>query len=206
MYRHYSSDNHVDELKPIDKNLIYSVYAGRLVNIFYNNLHGSATSIRRSGQHGNDDLTTHYKTEIKYFLENIKNNNDYYTRYLRELQGYFYKYCSKKINSLEMCVNAIVYSMIPESNYIAMQAQQINMFFKSVNDSILQAYAIKILRPKKADDDTKTDFSLLQLVIDNRNDVSNHKLFHEYALRIVNLEKETQFAKFIVGDKKKSIS
>lgn len=174
----------------------YEIVGAYFVDIFYNHLYVQAQTSHKLYQKEGErsqSVTECYKLAIKAYREGITKNKNYYEQTIKGILSAYQIHTKHSTISMSDFIDNILLQFLPEEHFNVLSESQKHYFLNHIITNIINKFI-----------DYAIQLSFLSMVIDNRNNTENTRVWMDHIVQIMILERETLFNRFVQINKRNS--
>lgn len=169
----------------------FDIIGSYFVNLFYNEFYSKANTLKLNGSY--DNLTDAYKSILGSYLDFIK-KSEYFKQIIKGIHAYCISTTKYTTMSHKECIDFMVQEFIPQKLWNSIRENQKNkLFHESINNSI-NIFTTEIIS------------NHLVMIIDNHSHHENIIILQDLFLKIILLEKDKIYSKFLNPNNNNTIS
>lgn len=169
----------------------FDIIGSYFVNLFYNEFYSKANTLKLNGSY--DNLTDAYKSILGSYLDFIK-KSEYFKQIIKGIHAYCISTTKYTTMSHKECIDFMVQEFIPQKLWNSIRENQKNkLFHESINNSI-NIFTTEIIS------------NHLVMIIDNHSHHENIIILQDLFLKIILLEKDKIYSKFLNPNSNNTIS
>lgn len=169
----------------------FDIIGSYFVNLFYNEFYSKANTLKLNGSY--DNLTDAYKSILGSYLDFIK-KSEYFKQIIKGIHAYCISTTKYTTMSHKECIDFMVQEFIPQKLWNSTRENQKNkLFHESINNSI-NIFTTEIIS------------NHLVMIIDNHSHHENIIILQDLFLKIILLEKDKIYSKFLNPNNNNTIS
>lgn len=169
----------------------FDIIGSYFVNLFYNEFYSKANTLKVNGTY--DNLTDAYKSILGSYLDFIK-KSEYFKQIIKGIHAYCISTTKYTTMSHKECIDFMVQEFIPQKLWNSIRENQKNkLFHESINNSI-NIFTTEIIS------------NHLVMIIDNHSHHENIIILQDLFLKIILLEKDKIYSKFLNPNSNNTIS
>ena len=169
----------------------FDIIGSYFVNLYYNEFYTKANTLRINGTYEN--VTDAYKNILSSYLDYIK-KPEFFKQIVKGIHAYCISTTKYTTMTHKECIDFMISEFIPQKLWNSIRENQKNkLFHESLNNSItiFTAYIIS---------------NHLVMIIDNHSHSENITILQDLFLKIILLEKDKVYSKFLNPDSNNTIS
>jgi len=169
----------------------FDIIGSYFVNLFYNEFYSKANTLKLNGTYNN--TTEAYKSILGSYLDFIK-KPEYFKQIIKGIHAYCISTTRYTTMSHKDCIDFMVNEFIPQKLWNSIRENQKNkLFHESINHSI-NIFTTEIIS------------NHLVMIIDNHSHQENITILQDLFLKIILLEKDKIYSKFLNPESNNTIS
>lgn len=169
----------------------FDIIGSYFVNLYYNEFYTKANTLRINGSYNN--ITDAYRNILSSYLDFIK-KPEFFKQIVKGIHAYCISTTKYTTMSHKECIDFMISEFIPQKLWSSIRENQKNkLFHESINNSITIFTA-----------DIITNH--LIMIIDNHSHPENITILQDLFLKIILLEKDKVYSKFLNPDNNNMIS
>ncbi len=169
----------------------FDIIGSYFVNLYYNEFYTKANTLRINGTYEN--VTEAYKNILSSYLDYIK-KPEYFKQIVKGIHAYCISTTKYTTMTHKECIDFMISEFIPQKLWSSIRENQKNkLFHESLNNSITTFTADIISNH-------------LVMIIDNHSHPENITILQDLFLKIILLEKDKVYSKFLNPDNNNTIS
>lgn len=169
----------------------FDIIGSYFVNLYYNDFYSKAHSLKLNGQL--DNTTDAYKHILSTYLDFIK-NPDGFKKIIKGIHGFVVLTTKYTTMTHKECIDFIVSEFIPQKLWNSIRDAQKNKLLHDTLNDCIATFTVDIIT------------NYLVMIIDNHAHEENITILQDLFLRIILLEKDKIYAKFLNPDNNNMIS
>jgi len=169
----------------------FDIIGSYFVNLYYNDFYSKAHSLKLNGQL--DNTTDAYKHILSTYLDFIK-NPDGFKKIIKGIHGFVVLTTKYTTMTHKECIDFIVSEFIPQKLWNSIRDAQKNKLLHDTLNDCIATFTVEIIS------------NYLVMIIDNHAHEENITILQDLFLRIILLEKDKIYAKFLNPDNTNMIS
>jgi len=169
----------------------FDIIGSYFVNLYYNEFYTKANTLRINGSYNN--ITDAYRNILSSYLDFIK-KPEFFKQIVKGIHAYCISTTKYTTMSHKECIDFMISEFIPQKLWSSIRENQKNkLFHESINNSIT-IFTADIIN------------NHLIMIIDNHSHPENITILQDLFLKIILLEKDKVYSKFLNPDNNNMIS
>lgn len=169
----------------------FDIIGSYFVNLYYNEFYTKANTLRINGTYEN--VTDAYKNILSSYLDYIK-KPEFFKQIIKGIHAYCISTTKYTTMTHKECIDFMISEFIPQKLWSSIRENQKNkLFHESLNNSIT-IFTADIIS------------NHLVMIIDNHSHLENITILQDLFLKIILLEKDKVYSKFLNPDNNNTIS
>ena len=169
----------------------FDIIGSYFVNLYYNEFYTKANTLRINGTYEN--VTDAYKNILSSYLDYIK-KPEFFKQIIKGIHAYCISTTKYTTMTHKECIDFMISEFIPQKLWSSIRENQKNkLFHESLNNSIT-VFTADIIS------------NHLVMIIDNHSHLENITILQDLFLKIILLEKDKVYSKFLNPDNNNTIS